>query len=154
MLRACASASIGRTIATRVAAATAAPSQTVVPAMFRQTLRRTATEASSSAAPTAPKGFFRSDSWIKTVGTVGALANWGIPLAAISHILENKDPINTIDPVMTSSLAIYSILFMRWSLAISPANYPLFICHVCNEAAQLFQLFRHYTAKPAALPAP
>lgn len=68
-------------------------------------VQRMASDASSAGAAggAAPKqGFFQSDSYIKAVGTVGALANWGIPLAGITHILENKDPKNTIDPTMTS----------------------------------------------------
>ncbi|ELR16763.1 uncharacterized protein ACA1_382310 [Acanthamoeba castellanii str. Neff] len=60
--------------------------------------------------------------WTQFVGTVGALANWGIPLAAISNIYNQQDP-KKIDPRMTSALVFYSFLFMRWSLAITPANY-------------------------------
>ena len=109
-----------------------------------------ATGAAASAPPAPAVGFFRSDSWAKTVGTIGALANWTIPLAAITHIVNRKDPATTIDPIMTSSLAIYSLLFMRWALAISPTNYPLFICHVANEAAQLTQLTRYAMASDPA----
>ena len=128
------------------------------------------------------ESFFKSDSWTKTVGTIGALANWSIPLAAISHIMSTKDPATTIDPVMTtcqrratrtyqptqllccqpstltawlvscgmlcafSALAVYSLLFMRWAIAITPANYPLLVCHIANEAAQLTQLGRYAMA--------
>jgi len=80
------------------------------------------------------------------VGTVGAIFNWAIPAAAIANVLSGKDA-STIDPVMTSSLAVYSLFFMRWALAISPANYPLLICHISNEAVQLFQLGRWANAK-------
>jgi len=35
---------------------------------------------------------------------------------------------------------------MRWALAVSPANYPLLLCHVANEAVQLTQLGRYFAA--------
>jgi len=79
--------------------------------------------------------------WTQFVGTIGALANWGIPLAALTNIYNNQEP-KQIDPRMTSALAVYSFFFMRWSLAITPPNYPLLLCHICNEAAQLVQLGR------------
>lgn len=33
---------------------------------------------------------------------------------------------------------------MRWALAISPVNYPLFFMHLSNVAAQLNEATRHY----------
>ena len=36
------------------------------------------------------------------MGTIGALANWSIPIAAITHIMSSKDPATTIDPTMTT----------------------------------------------------
>jgi len=36
---------------------------------------------------------------------------------------------------------------MRWALAISPTNYPLFVCHLCNEIVQLYQLGRCINAR-------
>ena len=42
-------------------------------------------------------------------------------------------------------MCVYSLLFMRFALAIKPVNYLLFACHVCNEAVQLNQLRRWYT---------
>ena len=65
-----------------------------------------------------------------------------VSLQAITHMMSSKDPATTIDPVMTSSLVVYSILFMRWAIAVTPANYPLLVCHICNEIAQLAQLGR------------
>lgn len=44
---------------------------------------------------------------------------------------------------MTAALCIYSATFMRYSLAVSPANYLLFGCHFVNEAAQLTQGYRY-----------
>jgi len=82
---------------------------------------------------------------VQFVGTVGAIANWGIPAAAIAHIWAQKDPRKN-DPRMTTALCVYSLLFMRWALAISPVNYPLFVCHLCNEAVQLTQLGRYVSA--------
>ena len=40
---------------------------------------------------------------------------------------------------------------MRWAIAISPPNYPLLVCHIANEAAQLTQLGRYAASekKPA-----
>lgn len=42
------------------------------------------------------------------------------------------------------ALAVYSVLFMRWALAISPVNYPLFFMHFSNVVAQLSEATRHY----------
>ncbi len=41
-----------------------------------------------------------------------------------------------------SVLILYSGLFLRWSLAIKPANYALFACHAANIFAQSWQLYR------------
>jgi len=79
--------------------------------------------------------------WVQFVGTIGALANWTIPVAAISNVISGRDP-SLIDPKMTSALCVYSIFFIRWSLAIEPANYPLLVCHACNEIAQLTEFGR------------
>lgn len=52
-----------------------------------------------------------------------------------------KDP-ELISGPMTGSLIIYSLVFMRYSLAVTPQNYLLFGCHFVNELAQLAQGFR------------
>lgn len=44
---------------------------------------------------------------------------------------------------MTFALCIYSATFMRYSLAVTPANYLLFMCHFVNEGAQLTQGYRY-----------
>ena len=106
---------------------------------FQSSARQNAAESKST-------GFFQSDTWIKGVGTVGALFNWTIPLAGIAHMQSDKDPATTINGPMTCSLIFYSFLFMRWSLAISPANYPLLVCHGTNEVIQCIQLGRHINA--------
>lgn len=43
---------------------------------------------------------------------------------------------------MTGALVIYSATFMRYSLAVTPANYLLFLCHFVNEGSQLTQGYR------------
>lgn len=44
---------------------------------------------------------------------------------------------------MTTALVIYSAVFMRYSLAVTPKNYLLFGCHFVNECAQLAQGYRY-----------
>ena len=44
---------------------------------------------------------------------------------------------------MTGALCIYSATFMRYSLAVTPKNYLLFLCHFVNEGAQLTQGYRY-----------
>ncbi|KAI9289667.1 hypothetical protein BC943DRAFT_341485 [Umbelopsis sp. AD052] len=67
------------------------------------------------------------------------VANWGIPIAAISDW--KKDP-QYISGNMTAALCVYSALFMRFALAVRPVNYLLFGCHATNEVAQLVQGYR------------
>ena len=43
---------------------------------------------------------------------------------------------------MTSVLAVYSMLFMRFAWMVKPRNYLLLSCHASNEAVQLYQLQR------------
>lgn len=75
-----------------------------------------------------------SQAFVRYVGYAGAAANWLIPIAGIMNFPTR--PLKDIDPAMTSILCIYSALFMRWSIAISPANYPLFLCHATNSTVQ------------------
>lgn len=69
----------------------------------------------------------------------GPASNFGIPIAAVLDL--KKDP-DLISGPMTGSLILYSLVFMRYSLAISPKNYLLFGCHFVNECAQLGQGYR------------
>ena len=126
-------------------------------AVTNTTIKPTSTTASATAASAATSAalpeitasqpsFFRSDRWTKTVGTIGALANWSIPLAGIAHMLSTKDPATTIDPITVGTLTVYSLLFMRWAIAISPPNYPLLLCHVANVIVQSTQLTRYAIA--------
>lgn len=45
---------------------------------------------------------------------------------------------------MTSTLAVYSLAFMRFAWRVSPRNYILLACHVFNEGVQLTQLYRRH----------
>lgn len=69
----------------------------------------------------------------------GPVSNFGIPVAAILDL--KKDP-DLISGPMTGSLILYSLVFMRYSMAVTPQNYLLFGCHFVNELAQLGQGFR------------
>ena len=44
---------------------------------------------------------------------------------------------------MTGALTCYSATFMRYALAVSPANYLLFGCHAINATSQLVQGYRY-----------
>ena len=57
---------------------------------------------------------------------------------------------------MTGALTLYSATFMRYALAVSPANYLLFGCHAINFSSQLVQGYRytnyfHFGGKEALL---
>jgi hypothetical protein len=47
-----------------------------------------------------------------------------------------------ISGTMTGALIVYSATFMRYSLAVTPKNYLLFLCHFVNEGSQLTQGYR------------
>jgi hypothetical protein len=44
---------------------------------------------------------------------------------------------------MTGCLVVYAVTFMRYSLAVTPANYLLFGCHLTNFCAQSVQGYRY-----------
>lgn len=69
----------------------------------------------------------------------GPVSNFGIPIAAIYDL--KKDP-NLISGPMTFALLVYSGVFMRYALAVTPKNYLLFGCHVVNSFAQAGQGYR------------
>ncbi|CAK7904486.1 mitochondrial pyruvate carrier 1 [[Candida] anglica] len=79
----------------------------------------------------------------------GPVSNFGIPVAAMLDL--KKDP-ELISGPMTGSLIVYSLVFMRYSMAVIPQNYLLFGCHFVNELAQLTQGFRwtkhHFQGTP------
>ncbi|CCE63335.1 hypothetical protein TPHA_0E02430 [Tetrapisispora phaffii CBS 4417] len=66
----------------------------------------------------------------------GPVSNFGIPIAAIYDL--KKDP-TLISGPMTGALVMYSGVFMKYALAVTPKNYLLFGCHIINESAQLVQ---------------
>ncbi|PVI02615.1 UPF0041 domain protein [Periconia macrospinosa] len=70
----------------------------------------------------------------------GPASNFGIPLAAIADM--SKDP-EIISGPMTGALSVYSAVFMRYSLAVTPANYLLFGCHAINCTSQIVQGYRY-----------
>ena len=69
----------------------------------------------------------------------GPVSNFGIPLAAVMDTQKSPD---LISGKMTFALCIYSATFMRYSMAVTPKNYLLFLCHFVNEGAQLTQGYR------------
>ncbi|CAK7229735.1 hypothetical protein SBRCBS47491_007348 [Sporothrix bragantina] len=82
----------------------------------------------------------------------GPVSNFGIPVAAVMDTQKSPD---LISGKMTFALVIYSATFMRYSLAVTPKNYLLFLCHFVNEASQLTQGYRymnyhHWGGKDAA----
>lgn len=70
----------------------------------------------------------------------GPVSNFGIPVAAVMDL--KKDP-ELISGPMTGSLVLYSAVFMKYALSVTPWNPLLFGCHVVNEAAQLGQGMRY-----------
>ena len=70
----------------------------------------------------------------------GPLANWALVGSAIWDAT-NYGP-EVISLPMTSTMCVYSALFMRFAYMVQPRNYLLLSCHAFNEVAQLFQLYR------------
>ncbi|KAL2270261.1 hypothetical protein VTJ83DRAFT_2445 [Remersonia thermophila] len=70
----------------------------------------------------------------------GPVSNFGIPVAAVMDTTKSPE---LISGNMTFALCIYSAIFMRYSLAVTPKNYLLFGCHLVNEGAQLTQAYRY-----------
>jgi hypothetical protein len=83
-----------------------------------------------------------SQNFVRKVGYLGAAANWLIPIAAITNLY--NQPAANVNPQMTGILAVYSCVFMRWAIAISPPNYPLLACHIANSTAQVATLGKYY----------
>lgn len=78
---------------------------------------------------------------VRNIGYLGAAANWLIPVAAVTNLV--NQPAENINPQMTGILTLYSCVFMRWAIAISPANYPLLACHIVNSSAQVLTLGKY-----------
>ncbi|KAG8949130.1 hypothetical protein FRC04_009076 [Tulasnella sp. 424] len=80
--------------------------------------------------PKAREYFFSTHFW-------GPVANWGLPIAAMSDLVGKDEEF--ISGSMTSTLAVYSMVFMRFAWRVQPRNYLLFACHATNASAQLLQ---------------
>ena len=70
----------------------------------------------------------------------GPVSNFGIPIAAIYDLKKDEE---LISGSMTSALLVYSGVFMKYALAVTPKNYLLFGCHVINTFAQAGQGIRY-----------
>jgi len=79
--------------------------------------------------PAAREYFFSTHFW-------GPVANWGLPLAALADLRKDEE---VISGTMTTALACYSMVFMRFAWRVQPRNYLLFACHATNASAQLVQ---------------
>lgn len=80
----------------------------------------------------------------------GPVANWGLPLAAIADLQKSPE---LISGPMTSALAMYSAVFMRFAWRVQPRNYLLFVCHLTNFTAQSAQLAR-FAVRTSPSPSP
>jgi len=67
----------------------------------------------------------------------GPIANWGLPIAAMTDLIGKDEEM--ISGTMTTTLAVYSMVFMRFAWRVQPRNYLLFACHATNTTAQLLQ---------------
>ncbi len=63
----------------------------------------------------------------------GPVSNFGIPLAAVMDLKKDEE---LISGRMTGALMIYSTVFMKYAMAVTPKNYLLFGCHAVNWCAQ------------------
>ncbi|KAF8599650.1 UPF0041-domain-containing protein [Ceratobasidium sp. AG-I] len=79
--------------------------------------------------PAGREYFFSTHFW-------GPVANWGLPLAALSDLSKDEE---VISGTMTTALASYSLVFMRFAWRVQPRNYLLFACHATNATAQITQ---------------
>ncbi|KAF8078639.1 hypothetical protein FPV67DRAFT_1616124 [Lyophyllum atratum] len=79
--------------------------------------------------PAARDYFFSTHFW-------GPVANWGLPLAALADLRKDEE---VISGTMTTALACYSLVFMRFAWRVQPRNYLLFACHMTNATAQSIQ---------------
>ena len=73
-------------------------------------------------------------------GFLGAIAGWGMSLAAIKDAAVSGPEI--ISPNMTFVMLIYSGLFAWWAWVVSPQNLLLCACHTANICAQSNQMRR------------
>jgi hypothetical protein len=82
--------------------------------------------------PASREYFFSTHFW-------GPVANWGLPLAALADLKKDEE---VISGTMTTALACYSMVFVRFAWMVKPRNYLLFACHATNATAQTIQEVR------------
>lgn len=75
-------------------------------------------------------------------GAAGASLNFGIVGASLYDAADGS--LDRVSLNMTGALAVWSLLFMRWSWRIVPRNHLLFLCHFVNVGAQSFQWHRKW----------
>lgn len=95
-----------------------------------------AAPAALSAAPAAVGWWSDAKLW----GFMGAIAGWGMSLAAIKDAATSGPEI--ISENMTFVMLIYSTLFAWWAWVVDPRNMLLCACHVANILAQSNQARR------------
>jgi len=91
----------------------------------------------------AKSAFLHPEYGWKTTHFWGPVANWGLVGAAVADAVTRGPEV--ISMPMTSTLTLYSAIFMRFAWRVKPRNYLLFACHAFNFSAQLYQLKRGYT---------
>lgn len=79
---------------------------------------------------------------VKTTHFWGPVANWGIVGAAVIDATSQGPEVISLP--LTSSMCVYSALFMGFAWSVQPRNYLLLSCHAFNECVQLYQLRRGY----------
>ena len=93
----------------------------------------------AGAAATAPAAALGWWTDAKFWGFLGAIAGWGMSLAAIKDAATSGPEI--ISPNMTFVMLIYSGLFAWWAWVVNPQNLLLCACHTANVLAQGNQVF-------------
>ena len=79
--------------------------------------------------------------FVRKLGWVCAISTWLIPIAAVSNLFWARP--ETISPAINAVMWFYSSVYIRWSLAVTPPNYPLLACHLVNITAQAFTTGRY-----------
>ena len=108
----------------------------VASALFLSTSSLAATTAVAAAAPAALGWWHDAKFW----GFLGAIAGWGMSLAAIKDAATAGPEI--ISENMTFVMLIYSSLFAWWAWIVTPQNLLLCACHCANILAQANQARR------------
>ncbi|KAG1677635.1 hypothetical protein FOA52_010416 [Chlamydomonas sp. UWO 241] len=101
-----------------------------------------APQAARAVAQSGVAAFWNSPTGPKTTHFWGPVANWGFVVAGLADM---QKPAEFVSPNMTSTMCVYSLLFMRFAWQVQPRNYLLLACHACNEGVQLTQLGRWYS---------